>query len=260
MSYRRRTIDLLELANPSDKSGRIISGVLTALIAISVVEVMLESVTSIGQEYGTILQVIEYLTVGVFTVEYLLRLWSVTSIERYRHPVSGRIRFALTPLLLIDFLAILPAYLPLLLPYDLRILRVIRLFRVFRLFKLGRYVVGMRHIAKVFRQKGPELVTALSAAVVALIMSSTLIYYVEADAQPEVFTSIPKTLWWGVITLTTVGYGDMYPVTAWGRFFGGIVSVIGIGVLAVPAGIIASGLTEELTMKAKKCPHCGAEL
>jgi voltage-gated potassium channel len=259
-TIRARVFEILEPPSLSTRSAKILNGLLTVFIAVSTVEVMLESVVELESSYGNIFSVVDLLVIAVFTCEYVLRLWSVTSTDEYRDPIIGRLRFSLTPFMLIDLLAILPAYLPLILPFDLRVLRVIRFVRVFRLLKLGRYVSAVRHLVNVFRKKSPELLTALLAALMTLIICSTLVYYAEAEAQPEVFTSIPKTLWWGIVTLTTVGYGDMYPITVTGRILGGIVAVIGIGVVAVPAGIIASGLLEEMAREKKKCPHCGREI
>ena len=163
---------------------------------------------------------------------------------------------------LVDLLAVLPFYLPLLLPFDLRVLRILRLFRIFRLAKIGRYSESMKVLTKVMQNKREELLISLSTTAIMLVLISSLMYYVERDIQPEAFSSIPATMWWGIATMTTVGYGDVYPLTAVGRILGATVCLLGIGVFALPAGIIASGLSDAMRRRGKTrhvCPHCGKD-
>jgi len=148
-------------------------------------------------------------------------------------------------------------------PFDLRFIRAIRLIRLFRLFKLGRYSVAIKLFGRVLKGKREELFITAFAIFILLTISSSLLYYVEHKAQPEVFSSIPAAMWWGVATLTTVGYGDIYPITSLGKFLGAIISLLGIGLFAMPAGILSAGFIEEIRKKketAKTCPHCGEKL
>jgi voltage-gated potassium channel len=142
-------------------------------------------------------------------------------------------------------------------------LRGLRIFRIFRLFKIARYLKALTLIRRVFTQKKEELVISLIATIFLLLITSTIIYYVENGVQPENFSNIPETMWWGIATLTTVGYGDIYPITPLGKFLGGIVAIIGVGLFALPAGILASGFSDQLSKNksdANYCPRCGTNI
>src|SRR5688572_7999302 len=156
---------------------------------------------------------------------------------------------------IVDLLAVAPFYLAFI-HLDLRVLRALRLFRV---LKLTRYSRSLQMLASVLRAKRGELAVTLFAIVLALLMASSLIYYVERDHQPDKFESIPAAMWWGVATLSTVGYGDVYPITALGKLIGALVALLGIGLFALPAGILGSGFIEEIQRSRTKaiCPHCG---
>ncbi len=199
---------------------------------------------------------IEILTIAIFTGEYALRIVACTIDPRFRHPVFGRLRYALTPMALIDLAAIVPFYGGLAGVggnLDLRFLRAVRL--VSRLMKLGGRSGGVARLARVFFLKRQELVTILGILVFLLVVASSLMYFVEHEAQPEKFTSIPATMWWAIVTLTTVGYGDLAPITPLGRILAGVMAVLGIGMFALPAGILGSGFVEE--MGRRTCPQCG---
>jgi voltage-gated potassium channel len=178
---------------------------------------------------------------------------------KYRQLITGRLRYMSSTMAIIDLLAILPFYLAYL-PVDLIVIRAIRLFRLFRLLKIARYLKALNLIQAVVRERKEQIYLSVMFIAFLLIVISTLMFYVEHDAQPQVFSSIPASMWWGIETLTTVGYGDMLPVTPFGRVLGGMIAVLGIGLFALPAGILSSGLTEHLQKngrKPKKCPHCG---
>jgi voltage-gated potassium channel len=193
----------------------------------------------------------------VFTVEYLLRILSCTNDPRYRRPILGRLRWAITPYALIDLLAILPAYLPMV-GVDLRSLRAIRLMRVFRILKLGRYSRAIHTLGRALRESAPQIFVCLVGVLVLLVLASTVLYYAERDAQPDGFSSIPAAAWWGVATLTTAGYGDLVPVTPLGKVAGAVVAILGIGIFGLPAGIWASAFVAQFK-KERTCPHCGEE-
>jgi voltage-gated potassium channel len=198
----------------------------------------------------------------IFTVEYILRLWTCTINIRFKKPVIGRLGFAATPMSIIDLMAILPFYMPMLI-FDLRFVRVLRLFRLFRLFKLGRYSESLKKFGNVLKSKREELGITVFIVTMLLIFASSVMYHFENEAQPVAFSSIPKAMWWSVATLTTVGYGDVYPVTNIGKLFGSIIAILGVGMVALPAGILASGFAEEIKNKEKGqiiCPHCGKNI
>jgi len=228
------------------------------LISLNVIAVILETEQSIYQRNKPFFDVFEFVSVLIFTVEYILRLWVCTLDERYKNKLSGRIRFAIQPLQLIDLLSFLPFYLPFV-GVDLRFIRVIRLFRLFRLLKMGRYNQSLITLGKVIKSKREELSITLFAGFIGLIVSSILMYFVEHNAQPNVFGSIIDGMWWGVTTLTTVGYGDAIPITPLGKILGSLISILGIGLFALPAGIISSGFITEIqkSKNSKICPHCG---
>lgn len=258
---RRRAWELLEPAGEGDRASRAVDAVILGLIVVSVAAVVLGSMEAVRGRFGPALGVLEAVSVAVFSAEYLLRLWSAPEDARYRRPVRGRLRWAATPLALVDLAAVLPFFLSAA-GLDLRFLRALRLMRLLRLAKAVRYVEALGLLARVFRRKREELALTAAAVGILLVVSSSLMYYAEHAVQPEVFSSIPATMWWAIATLTTVGYGDVYPITALGRFLGAWVAVLGIGLFALPTAILGSGLMEELDRRAgrRTCPHCGKPL
>ena len=228
-----------------------------SLIFLNVAAVILESVQSVQDRWGLYLAYFEIVSVWVFSIEYVLRLWSCTEEERFRHPIIGRFRYITTPAAIIDLFAILPFLLTS--QFDARGLRILRMLRLFTLAKTGRYYRSVRLLGRVFISKKEELMITFSLLIFMLIITSSFMYAVECHAQPEAFASIPHTMWWAVATLTTVGYGDVAPITGMGRFLGAIVAIIGIGLFALPASILGSGFMEEVNkarVKKVVCPHC----
>ncbi len=233
---------------------------LVVLIAANVIAVILESVSSINYLFEKQFYYFEIFSVMVFTIEYLLRVWSCTENEKFHKFLTGRVRFIFSPLAIIDLIAILPFYLPIFVAIDLRFLRALRLLRVFRVLKIGRYSNAFIILGAVFKRKKEELLLTVFMVIILLIIASSVMYYLEHETQPIVFSSIPEAMWWGMITLTTVGYGDVYPLTPMGKFVGMIIALLGIGLFALPAGILGSGFVEEIGNKKgtqEKCPHCG---
>jgi voltage-gated potassium channel len=211
----------------------------------------------------TLFKAFDVFSVFVFTVEYLLRLWTCTTDKKFRGPVKGRFRFAVTPFALVDLMAILPFYAPMFLPLDLRFIRALRLFRLLRILKMGRYSESLRTLGNVLKEEKEALLITVFAVLILLVVASSLMYFVENAAQPKAFSSIPAAMWWGVATLTTVGYGDMYPITPLGRFFGAIIAILGIGAIAIPAGILTTGFAKEIQKRHGKrgmCPYCGKDM
>lgn len=255
---KRRLSDILTAAEPDDALTRAVNVGLMLLIATNGIALVVGTVAHIHATSPIAFALFEQISIYVFSLEYALRLWSCTSIEGYRRPIRGRLRFIFTPMALVDLLAVGPFYLPML-GVDMRSLRLLRLFRVFRLVKLARYSKTLKLFERVVRSRSEELMTVLVFLAILLVMSSTLLFYVEHEEQPAAFSSIPATMWWAVATLTTVGYGDMAPMTALGRLFGAFIAILGIGLFALPAGILGSAFIEEVQNKKAggECPHCG---
>jgi voltage-gated potassium channel len=262
--YKNRIYEILEVASEDDAVSRAFDVFIIALIFFNVLAVILETVESLAARYAQFFATFEIISVAVFTVEYILRLWVCTAAGKEIHPLIGRLRFIANPMSLIDLAAILPFYLPVMIPLDPRFLRALRLFRLFRLFKMGRYSESLQTLGNVLKSKKEEIIVTFFVISLLLVFASSVIYYVEHDAQPEAFSSIPAAMWWGVATLTTVGYGDVYPITPIGKFLGAVIALLGIGMFALPAGILASGFAEELQKKRQKeriiCPHCGKDI
>lgn len=256
---KERVHSLLEPGEAGDWASNGVDLFLITLIVTNVVVSILETVPGFAAGRREALNLFEAASVAVFTVEYLLRVWSCTAAGR--SPLVGRLRFMLRPMLLIDLAAILPFFLTVL-GVDLRMARVVRLLRLARLAKLARYSKALRMLGRACWTRKEELGLALLLGGFALVISASLIYFAEHEAQPEKFSSIPSAFWWAVTTLTTVGYGDAYPVTLLGKIFGGIAQVIGVGLFAMPAGILAAAMLEQFGREAKAarphtCPHCG---
>jgi len=263
---KRRLFEILHVAAPGEPVARAVNVTIMSLIVLSVISVILETVQAVAANHRFFFRSVEAVTVVIFSLEYLLRLWVCNLDPKYAGAVKGRLKFALSGYALIDFAAIAPFYVTLatrLIRLDLRFLRAVRLFRLFRLFKLGRYSTSLQTLGDVFNRKKDEILVTLFIVSIIIVLASSLMFFVENPAQPQIFTSIPAAMWWAVATLTTVGYGDIYPITPLGKFLGAIVAVMGIGLFALPAGLLGSAFIEEIQKRHKKpltCPHCGKEI
>ena len=245
MNLRKRAAELLEQGHYTDRPSRILNLLLILLIVLNVIAIIFESVSSIYARYQAAFWAFEVFSVGVFTIEYIARVWSSIDMKELKddRPIIGRIRYILSPLALIDLIAILPFYLSLWFPLDLRFLRVLRLLR---LFKLTRYSPALSAMLDVMQRETEALLSAFVILILMLVLSAGGIYLLENDVQPEFFGSIPDSMWWAIVTLTTVGYGDVVPITPMGKILGGMIGLIGIGMIALPAGIMASGFAENI--------------
>lgn len=267
MLSRRRAWELLHGEHAEDRASRWVNYLIVVLILASVVAYVLETMPEVSRRIGPELVRLELFAVAVFSVEYVGRLWTVPEDPRYSDGWRGRLRWIGTPLAIVDLLAILPFYLGALVTTDLILLRVMRLFRILRIAKISRYSESLRTMTRVFRNKRRELLTSVLTLSLLLVLAAWGMWLVEGEVQPEAFASVPATLWWAVITITTVGYGDVVPVTALGRLLAGVIAVIGLGFIALPSGIFASGFVEEMTEQQRaeeeagrelpaRCPHC----
>lgn len=221
---------------------------LLILIIANVFAVVLESDPRLADRYGTFFRIFEIFSVCLFTLEYIVRAWISSGHldDRGNRRYKTRWRYLISPMAIIDFLAILPFYLGLFTDLDLRFLRALRLVRI---FKLTRYSTAMELMLTVMKNEAPSFLSASFLMVVAVLLSATGIYLVEHDIQPDVFGTIPKAIWWATVTLTTVGYGDVVPISVWGKILGGIITILGVTMVALPAGILAAGFNAELARR-----------
>lgn len=240
------------VSSESEEEGllnRVFSLFLMLLIISNVFAILLESVGPIHLAHGAFFHNFELFSIIVFSTEYIIRLWVCTEDPQYASLVRGRLKYVRSTMAIIDLLAILPFYLPFIIAVDLRFLRMLRLFRLFRLFKLARYSAALSLIKRAFLRDKEVLISAFIILLILLIMSSSVMYTVEYDAQPGVFDSIPSTMWWAIATLTTVGYGDLYPITPMGKFLGSFIAILGIAMFAIPTGVLATAFLEEMQKK-----------
>jgi len=269
-------------------ASRIFDDVIMLLIVFSVVSVFLCTFHIPDWLLRTLIR-IEVGSLVIFTIEYALRIWTANLLYPDLGPIRSRIRYILSPMAIIDLISILPFLLPFM-PYTFVGVRAFRLVRLLRVFKLNRYSDALAAIGDVFRRKAQQIVASIFFVFIILVLASLLIYYAEHDAQPEQFENAFSGLWWAVATLTTVGYGDIYPITPIGRFLGAIIAILGIGMVAVPTSILSAGFMEMLETRTGEgaaeqnpqpqehtrapeaqqssdpveppqyCPHCGKKL
>ena len=251
MTLRQKIAHLLEANRPDGKAGRLIDLFLIALILANVGLALMATVPEFRASERRFLYEFEIFSVTVFSIEYLLRLWSCVDKARYRgmSALKARLKWMFSPLGLIDLLAIIPFYVLLLFPassHSALLLRLFRGMRLLRVFKLTRYSPALQILRNVIKEEGPTLFVVAIILGIILLLASWGIYVLESDVQPEHFGSIPHAMWWAVVSLTTVGYGDVVPVTTYGKIFAGIIALVGIGTMALPAGILASGFNSEM--------------
>ncbi|TMI62969.1 MAG: ion transporter [Bacteroidetes bacterium] len=265
--YQKIKKDAYILLHPElgdSKWDKFLNAFILTLIVLNVMAVILETVHPLYEKYKTAFDIFDLVSVIIFTIEYILRVWSCNVDKKYSGSVKGRLKYMLTGGAIIDLLAFFPWYLHRILGFDLRILRILRLLRFLRLFRLTAYTRSAQMIFNVFNSRIRELLLSLLLAIFLIIISSCIVFFAEHNVEGTQFTSIPATLWWAVVTLTTTGYGDMYPVTAVGRTLTGIIMLTGVAFFALPAGIITAGFLDEMRIirkgKTYKCPHCGGDI
>lgn len=247
---------------------KIINIFIIVLIILNVIAVILETVKELHDQYSAFFYYFDLVSVIIFTIEYVLRVWSSNHEEKYKHSFWGRLKYMVSPGALIDLVAILPFFLHLFfgLGIDLREVRMIRLLRVLRLFRLTAYTESAHMIVNVFKRRAKELAISFVLAIFLIIIASCVMYFAEHQhpENSQRFSSIPATLWWSVVTLTTTGYGDMYPMTTIGKFMSGVIMLTGVAFFAIPAGILSAGFMDEFRRnkvnKTHRCPHCGEPL
>lgn len=245
LRWRRRAYEILEVGRGEDRASRIVDGLLVLLILANIAAFCAETVPELQSQYGRAFQYFETACMIIFTGEYASRLWaSVEFPFLSRMPAwKARLLFAMRPAQVIDLLAILPFYIGHAFGIDLRVLRVLRLLRF---LKLSRYSPALYTLIRVVSNERRALMGAGLLLFAAVLFASTGIYFIEGQVQTDKFGSVPASAWWAVATLTTVGYGDVTPITPLGKLFGGMVMVAGLCILALPVAIISTGFAQEV--------------
>lgn len=244
-SWRRRVHLIVDFGTGDDRGTRLVHAALVTLIIVNIGALVLESVPSLMQRYARLFQLIELVSLIVFALEYFVRLWTAPEHARYRGltPWQARARYALSLPAIIDFLATVPLYLGLLGWNDLKILMI---FRLLRFFKLGRYSPGMASLGAALAAERKALIACLVILIGVMLLSATLMHFAEHDVQPDKFGTIPDAMWWAIVTLTTVGYGDAFPISPIGKIVASLTAVMGLVMLALPVGIVATAFAQEI--------------
>ena len=245
IAFRRRLAIIFEDEEPHNAATRYFNLALSVLIVANVSCVILESVEPIRQSLAKPFDAFEQIATAIFAAEYVLRVWASVDYRQasYHHPVWGRLRYMRSFFALVDLIAVLPAILGF---FDAADFRVLRLLRLLRMLKLARHSTTFTLLFAVLREEARSIVALLFVLVLTVTIAGSLMFMLEGADQPAVFSSIPAAMWWAIETLTTVGYGDMVPMTASGRLLGGVVSIIGIGTLALFSGLITVGFLDQL--------------
>lgn len=260
---KHKTYKLIEKGDHGSRINLLFDYAIMILIVLNVIAIIFETIPEISNPLQGFLRIFEIVSVLIFSVEYILRIY----VSDLTHPSNSRIKsafkFILSTYGIIDLFAIIPFYLPFLIKVDLRFLRILRLMRFMRILKINRYNNSINLIWAVFKEKKSELAITGFITLLILLIASFLMYYIEGPAQPDKFPNIIASFWWAIATLTTVGYGDVYPITAFGKFVSGLIAVLGIGLVALPTGLVSAGFMEKIGKsdnKPKKCPHCGKDI
>lgn len=257
---KKRLFEIIQAAESEDAASKVFDSFIIFLIIVNTI-VIIAATFNVPAQVSRIFGFIEIFSVVVFTIEYALRIYTSDYLYPQLSPFRARLKYALSFMALVDLLAILPFYLPFIIPIDLRILRMIRIVRLFRIFKVNRYTSALSDIVKVLSNKRSQLLSSIFVVTVLMIIASVIMYNVENEAQPDQFDNAFSALWWAVATFTTVGYGDIYPITPLGKILSAVIALLGIGLVAVPTGIISAGFIECMESRETKnvcyCPYCG---
>ncbi len=252
---RHDIFNILHRPAPGVRFAAPVSFILTALIIINCLTVSLETVNALYTPYRHIFLWVELASTAVFFVEYVCRVWTCVEQPRLSRPVAGRLRYMLQPLAMLDLIVLLTFFAPV----DLRFLRIFRITRLLRVLHLEEFSRSTQAIFGALARRRHLLGVSAAFMLTAVYFTAALIYWVEHAAQPEKFSSIPETVWWAVVTLTTIGYGDIFPITPLGKALTGVITLFGIGVFALPAAIITAAVLEAGQSDPIVCPHCNKE-
>jgi voltage-gated potassium channel len=272
---RKSLYNFLELDLPRTRGKMLFRGFMYVLISVNILLVILESAPGLPQGITGTSYVIYAVSIVIFVILYVLRLWACVENPKFSRPFSGRLLYMATPYAIIDLVVIIAFTIPVSFLTNPTVYELVKFLRLTVILKLVRYSDSLQTMIRIFIAKRKPLGMALYMVIFLLVITSTMMYYFENQAQPQAFTGVPESLWWGVETLTTLGYGDIVPITPAGKFLGGITALLGIAMFAIPAGILASGFYEEYNRSLRKgdagtgseaggegergavCPACG---
>jgi voltage-gated potassium channel len=258
MAIKKHCRQILDTTNRGDRTTKVFNISLLILILFNVFFNIISTVDSINDEYEKFFNWFELISIIIFTIEYIFRIWCCTENRKYSKSIKGRLKYMTTPLMLVDLIAILPFYITLG-NFSLTQVRIFRMLRVFKILKVGRYYSASKMFLKVLKKKKEELILTSIIMILLLVVGSSLLYYLES----ENFSSIPDAMWWTVLTLTTVGFNTPIKLTLFGRLITALIAIAGIGLFALPISILGSGFIEEISEKKKGlviCPNCGEEI
>lgn len=241
---KKRIFEIIEVGAPGDYVSRIYDFISALLIVLNLTVSIMSTFSELAP-WRQIFLTVEHVTVGFFAVDYLLRLWTSQHLRPDHTPIRAAWRYTTSFIGLVDLCSFLPYYLPVFFPTGIAAFRMMRVVRIFRLFRINAYFDSISVIAAVISSKKQQIISSVYILMVLMLASSLCMYSMEHEAQPEVFQNAFSGLWWSVSTLLTVGYGDIYPVTAAGKFVGILITCLGVGVVAIPTGIISAGFVEQ---------------
>ncbi len=263
MTIKEKIYNWIDTSSETQKS-KWVNEVISGIIVLNICAILFESYKEFSIPYRSNLYYFELFSIAVFSLEYIFRIWTADLHYKENTPFKARLTYIFSFYGIIDLLAIMPFYLPMITRVDLRVLRSLRLIRLLRVFKLSRYSRSFKLLGEVLEDTKGDLAVTIFIVFILLIISSTLMFYIENEAQPEAFSNIGQSLWWAVATLTTVGYGDIYPITPAGKLLSGVIAILGIGIVALPTSILSSSFVEKIQERKKQkqkctCPKCGEE-
>lgn len=263
---KNRVYEVIEVAHPNDILSKVCDIFLMTLILLNVALIIADTF-NLPAQVAMIAHIFEYVSVAVFSVEYVVRVWTADLKFQELPPARARLKYMRSPMAVIDLVSLLPSLITFM-SANLVVLRLLKIVRLLRVFKVNRYTSALRDIAAVFRRKASQLISSMMVVSLLMIIASVMMYDAEHDAQPEKFDNALSGMWWAIATLTTVGYGDIVPVTVLGKIMSAVIALLGIGLVAVPTGIITAGFSEQLQQKNSEkaedkknfCPYCGHKL
>ena len=258
---KKRVFEVIEIKKGKGEISKQFDYLVVTAIIINIVACIAETF-DISEELNTYLYIIQAVTIAFFTVEYVLRIWTAKYLYPELSEGKARLKYIFSFWGIVDFLSFFPFYLPFFFPNGIMAIRLLRIMRILRLFRVSRYNNGLYVILYILKEKKNQLISSVFVIFILMLAASMLIYEVEHEVQPEAFNNMLSGFWWASSAILTIGYGDICPITVAGKILAVIISILGVGLVAIPTGIISAGFIEQIDRGKKKkyCPHCGEKL